>query len=670
MHQRVLKASSKRLFMKNLLAVLLTCLLVTLCPPLAHAQQTPPGRDPAFEQAIYDRLSAANPEAAKAFKDATVALDAGDVPTARQGYQRVLTLVPNSADAMRRLANIEVYTGNVDAGVELARQAYAIEPSPYNATALANALIATKAEHNYEEALPLAQDGARGAPKDRYANEVLVLAGWAGNDIPVMQSASANLLKMQPDSALGHYVTALVAVYDHQWEAAERELLLARQYGWPADVIQRDLDGDVASKAQRSRLMRQRTNLAVITLGAWIGGLAILFFLGMALSRVTATALRQPPHSVQYQPGQRERTLRGVYAAVIGLTSAYFYISVPAMVVLMAAIVIATLYVSPSGYMMILALVCGYDIVWALVASLLTRVKDAEPGRPLTRDEAPALWAVTEEVARRIGTRPVETIYVTAGVSIGVFERGPLWHKLRQNGRRCLLLGLGALPGLTQAQFKAILAHEYGHFSNRDTAGGFVALQVRASVYALAVRLADRGFAHKYHPVWLFVQNYYRAFLRMTLGASRLQEVLADRYAALAYGAQTAAGALAAIVHQGVAFDMQLRYEVEQAALFKRPLDNCYQLPSPEVGPLRAKFAEGVEKAMNSQTTPYDSHPAPQERIRLLQALATGNNAANVGVPASPEDQAPAWGLLANATALQNEMTAKIQANVKQYALR
>src|SRR5205823_1728197 len=132
--------------------------------------------------------------------------------------------------------------------------------------------------------------------------------------------------------------------------------------------------------------------------------------------------------------------------------------------------------------------------------------------------EAPQLWALAEEVAARVGTRPIDAIYITPVADIAVTERGSLLKKLRGTGQRCLILGLGALNGMGQDQFKAILAHEYGHFSNRDTAGGNLALQVQRSMYQIAHGLAARGQAHQFNPVWLFLNGFNHLYLRITLG--------------------------------------------------------------------------------------------------------------------------------------------------------
>mgnify|MGYP003381524256 CR=1 FL=1 len=85
--------------------------------------------------------------------------------------------------------------------------------------------------------------------------------------------------------------------------------------------------------------------------------------------------------------------------------------------------------------------------------------QDEDPGLYLPREEAPQLWSLTEEVAQRVGTRPVDAIYVAAGAEIAVTERGGFWKKLRGSGQRCLILGLGDLPGLPLSQFKACLLY-------------------------------------------------------------------------------------------------------------------------------------------------------------------------------------------------------------------
>jgi hypothetical protein len=50
------------------------------------------------------------------------------------------------------------------------------------------------------------------------------------------------------------------------------------------------------------------------------------------------------------------------------------------------------------------------------------RIED--PGRALSRDEAPGLWTLAAEVAAAIGTRPVDEIRITPGTEVAVMNGG------------------------------------------------------------------------------------------------------------------------------------------------------------------------------------------------------------------------------------------------------
>jgi Zn-dependent protease with chaperone function len=209
---------------------------------------------------------------------------------------------------------------------------------------------------------------------------------------------------------------------------------------------------------------------------------------------------------------------------------------------------------------------------------------------------------------------------------------------------------------MTQGQFKAILAHEYGHFSNRDTAGGNVAMQVNASMGNMARQLAVKGLAQWYSPVWLFVNVFYRIFLRVTLGASRLQEVLADRYAAMAYGSANLIEGLLHVVKQSVAFHLQVDEEIRGAVEQNRELNNLYVL-----SPLEGKSYEAAEtrykQIFHQPTSMYDSHPSLQDRQRLVASIQSPRREA--------DDENPVWDLIPDAEELKSKMTQRVAQNIQ-----
>jgi Zn-dependent protease with chaperone function len=648
--------------MRRTCGIAIVCLLLivtSLLPAAAQESQEPPGRDPAFEQEIYDRLGQIAPGAVPIFQEATRVMDAGDLEAARQGYEQVLALAPGFPDALRRLSYLEQQLGETEAALQHVEAAFAADPSPYNQSALARALLATEDPKHYADAFFHAQDAAQALPEDPEVQVALLWAALEYKDSDTIREASSKLTQLVPDYPVGHFYAGLSSAEDGKWEEAEEQLLVAQELGMPPAAVQEALDAGIRTQARMRRWLRW----AGYGLVAWVVGLVLLFLVGTLLSKMTLAAVRHTQTSAEFEIGPGERLVRSVYRLVIAITSLYFYLSIPLLILIVLAVALGILYLFfvvgriPVRLALFIGLAALYTL-YAIVRSLFVRVKESEPGRPLTQEEAPHLWSLTKDVAGRLDTRPIDAIYITPATDIAVTERGGTWKKLRGQGQRFLILGLGALPGMTQGQFQAILAHEYGHFSHRDTAGGDLAHRVHAALVHMAYGLAASGQARWYNPAWLFVNGFNRIFLRITLGASRLQEILADRYAAMAFGVENFVSGLKHVIHQGLAFPVQVTTEIETALEQARDLHNLYALPPLDDEEQIDQLEEIEAEIMSRPTSPYDSHPAPSERIVLLEQLPEVDKVA--------ERPALVWHLLPDAEELQAEMTDIVRANVRQ----
>jgi Zn-dependent protease with chaperone function len=274
----------------------------------------------------------------------------------------------------------------------------------------------------------------------------------------------------------------------------------------------------------------------------------------------------------------------------------------------------------------------------------------------LDLDREPAVREVLVDVASRVGTRPADAVFMTPGTEVAVLERGGFWRQLTGRAERCLILGTGTLDGLNLRPFQAVLAHEYGHFSNRDTAGGGFALSVRRSVLSLATNLARSGAAGWYNPAWLFVNGFHRIFLRISQGASRLQECLADRWAAILYGQQAFEQGLRHVIDPSVRFDAHVNATLKEVIEARRPLANLYSYET--VAKVDSESLEGAGRdAIQRKPSPYDSHPCPEDRFRWVRAL-------RVSKEATPADETPVWSLFSDRAAIEERMTGIIRAAV------
>lgn len=227
---------------------------------------------------------------------------------------------------------------------------------------------------------------------------------------------------------------------------------------------------------------------------------------------------------------------------------------------------------------------------------------------------------------------------------------------MRGTAERCLILGIGSLEGMTRIQLSAILAHEYGHFAHKDTAGGNMALQVSISMQEAAMGLIMNNLNKWYNPAWIFINSFHRIFLRVTHGASRLQEILADRYAAMSYGAKAFAEGLAHVVKQGIEFGFTADEEIGKAIKENRQPANLYSLSAPISGDTRKELDEQIEQALNHPLSAYDSHPPPKKRIEWVNNI-------NVQVTDIVTDSS-AWDLLPQRYSLEESMTRSVHENV------
>ena len=278
-----------------------------------------------------------------------------------------------------------------------------------------------------------------------------------------------------------------------------------------------------------------------VVLVLWLLGLAAIAVAGKSLSRRTLRAILTDAQADRVSIGAWTTKL---YRSVVKLASIYYFISLPVMLAVAIALPLALGYavlMTPylNLWLVAFVLVGGVGGIITAISGLRTafvKVSMGAFGRSLQPAEAPQFWQLVRQVASNVGTRPVDDIWVLPGVDMAVMERGSWHQKMRDTGERILLLGVGLLPGFKIDAMKAVLAHEYAHFIHRDTAGGDVALRVQVAMHRFMDAIAKRGPIRRWDVTTQFLQFYVPLYYRITLGASRLQEVFADRMAVERYG--------------------------------------------------------------------------------------------------------------------------------------
>lgn len=604
-----------------------------------------------MESRYAESLKRADPVLAEVFAKATADLDAQRWDESRAGFERILAAVPDHAPTMRRLAFVFDQQKRTSDAISWARKAAKDTSDVFNQMFLAELLSKQSDPDLRSEAMDLARSAYH---KEATEESTLMLAQTAirMGQLAPMREATAALEQLSSKEPAAQFFLAIGYAAQEEWSRADAALDKAVQLGLPAEAA-----ADMRSKLGiEDRLATWRyVKIAGIVLGAWILGLGLIYFVGRFLSRrilgVIERALENPDALVTGTRG-----LRKAYAFSISAAAYYYFLSMPVLLAVVIGGAVAILWaIWMIGYIPIkLVIIVAIGVlatVWSILRSLFVRRPPMEnPGRPILPEDAPKLWSVLREVAGKVGTRPVDRVFMTMGTELAVTERGPLNKRMRDQGERILMLGAGLLSCLTISELKVLLAHEYGHFSNRDTAGGDLAMTVNASLFATAISLAQSGVS-AINPAWQFLRLYSNLFARITLGASRLQEMLADRFAALLYGPAAFAGGLSAVVRRSVWFDATVKEQVRLVEQQRQPIKNIYTPPA-----LTSDCIVGLDnqfkEAMEAKPSEFDSHPPPNRRIALLKGYPEP-------APSADADD-EAWSLFPNREFLEADFTGKI----------
>lgn len=613
------------------------------------------GRDMVKEAKIEAQLTQLDPTMVETFRNARIAYDSENYEESSRLFAEVCARVPKFDAALRRLGGSLVNQGKRAEGLAYCEQAVAVNRSVANLVTLASCLAYPKSgkatADELERALPLLIE-CRPLP-DGLEEDVLALTAQLAlrlEKMPQAREATMLLERRFPGTLAAHYCAAVVAAIDEHWVRAEREILLAEKAGLSREATQRFLASGVQSRASGWRI----AGGIGITVALWALGLVLLFGFGFFLSKATLRQAAAADVSVPSSPG--EQRLRRIYRSLLNFAGVYYYISLPVVLVLVIGIFVAIFY----GFLLLgwipikLTIILGIGAlitIWTMGKSLFLRVTATDPGRPLDRHEAEGLWRLTDEVAQAMNTRPIDEIRITEGTELAVYERGSWREKMENKAKRILILGTAVLDGFKQDDFRSVLAHEYGHFSNRDTAGGDIAMRVQNDMLKFYYTMLEAGQATWLNVAFHFLRLYNFIFRRISHGATRLQEILADRVAAQTYGAPAFEGGLRHVIRQGIAFDARANREIEDAIKTRRPLQNLYEAAPSDHSSQQEEF----EKAINRPTTEDDTHPGPMDRFRMIAKIPAPDRSAVSGY---------VWDLFADPSAIVREMMEKLEKHV------
>ncbi|HTE23595.1 M48 family metalloprotease [Flavitalea sp.] len=300
--------------------------------------------------------------------------------------------------------------------------------------------------------------------------------------------------------------------------------------------------------------------------------------------------------------------------------------------------------------------------------------------------EQPALFAFIRKLSHETQTSFPKKIYISPEVNACVFYDSSFWSMMLPV-KKNLQIGLGVVNVLTVSEFKAVVAHEFGHFSQRSMKLGSFVYNVNKVIYNMLYH--NSGYGNTLN-VWANIHGLFAVFAALTvrivrciqwilqgmyalinknyMALSREMEFHADAVAASVSGSDSLITALRRLDLADASYNMVLS---KYNDLFKEKLvaDNMYHdhqtvmhLVAKEhrleikdnITIVNEKFLkERVQNRVNYKDQ-WASHPPVEERTKQLAQL-------NI---AAEQNNESAWTLFTDRDSLQQQLTKKIYAEI------
>lgn len=289
-----------------------------------------------------------------------------------------------------------------------------------------------------------------------------------------------------------------------------------------------------------------------------------------------------------------------------------------------------------SAIVAIGALTCAAAILWSIVPR---RDKFKPPGPALEPSSHPRLFAEIASIAAEFDEPMPASVYLMLEPNAWVAQRGGL---LGIGSRRVMALGLPLVSVLTISEFRAVLAHEFGHYYGGDTGiGPWIQKAREALARSLQSLASDSGFLHVISR-WAYVallrllvififSTYWKLSLRLTLLVSRRWEYRADELACAVAGAQPLVIALEKIAATALAWPSFWNSEAAPALQngFHAPLAEGFVhfMAAPEIS--RQVSAQLQKQLSAEKPGPLATHPTFQQRKQRALSYSFSTPSAN-----------------------------------------
>jgi len=265
----------------------------------------------------------------------------------------------------------------------------------------------------------------------------------------------------------------------------------------------------------------------------------------------------------------------------------------------------------------------GFGVAIRALWSMFISKPHFQPAVKINIQNCPNLKRIIYDVASKVKTKKPDTVILHAEPTFFVLQgkMGTFDGIVRG---RVLAIGLPLLRELETLEFQSILAHEFAHFSGRDTMYSAYVVPVYR---AIGSSLSDmEGVSKESSSILMKLVDLLLLTPRLFLGVfanyfatidsmlSRSRELRADWISATIYGSQNFSSALTKVVQIGSHFGEHIE-EITldgKADFFEEYSHALHSSPS--------ELEEYLNKAFAETEQDFDTHPTISTRIESLPA--------------------------------------------------
>ncbi len=135
----------------------------------------------------------------------------------------------------------------------------------------------------------------------------------------------------------------------------------------------------------------------------------------------------------------------------------------------------------------------------------------------IKKNDEPELFHLISEIVNEVKTRFPKKVYLSANVNASVFYNYSFWSMIFPV-RKNLQIGLGLVNAVSKNELKAILSHEFGHFSQRTMRVGSYVYNVNQVIFNLIYE--DENYDNLVHSL-ANTQGYISIFGVMAINITR-----------------------------------------------------------------------------------------------------------------------------------------------------